>query len=102
MRYPVLLRKRTEGAYVALAPVAPDCLAEGRTRDEALVRLRTLLEDRLVDTELTTIDIPGPDSSDGDDENAWLATAGVFADDPLLEPLLQDIYAARDAERPPR
>jgi hypothetical protein len=32
--------------------------------------------------------------------NPWLDTAGIFADDPTLEEMLQEIYAARDAERP--
>jgi len=32
--------------------------------------------------------------------NPWLATAGSFADDPALEPMLSEIYAARAAERP--
>ena len=33
------------------------------------------------------------------DDNPWLRLAGIFADDPLLLPLLDEIYAARDAER---
>jgi hypothetical protein len=36
----------------------------------------------------------------GVEQNPWLDTAGVFADDPTLEPLLRAIYAERDAERP--
>lgn len=31
-------------------------------------------------------------------ENPWLKTAGMFADDPTLEPMLEEIYAAREAE----
>lgn len=31
--------------------------------------------------------------------NPWLAMAGVFADDPQLLPMLEEIYAARDASR---
>ena len=31
--------------------------------------------------------------------NPWLATAGIFAGDPMLEPMLQAILAAREAER---
>jgi len=29
--------------------------------------------------------------------NPWLSTAGVFADDPDLLPMLDEIYAAREA-----
>jgi hypothetical protein len=29
----------------------------------------------------------------------WLQTAGMFADDPLLTPMVEEIYAGREAER---
>lgn len=32
-------------------------------------------------------------------ENPWTALAGIFADDPTLMPMLDEIYAARDADR---
>jgi hypothetical protein len=32
-------------------------------------------------------------------ENPWLQLAGIFADDPTLMPMLDAIYAARDADR---
>ncbi|HEX5501993.1 MAG TPA: hypothetical protein VFW96_05190 [Thermomicrobiales bacterium] len=32
------------------------------------------------------------------ESNPWLATAGCFADDDTLEPMLREIYAARDAD----
>lgn len=38
---------------------------------------------------------PGADDSD----NPWLRTAGIFADDPTLMPMLAEIYASREAER---
>jgi hypothetical protein len=31
--------------------------------------------------------------------NPWLATAGMFADDPRLLPMLEEIYAEREADR---
>jgi hypothetical protein len=33
--------------------------------------------------------------------NPWLETAGMFADDPTLEEMLHEIYAARDRDRDP-
>ena len=108
MQYMVLLRQHPLGKYVAVAPAVPDCKGEGKTRDEALRRLKTALEDWLIETEITTIEVVMPAPGDGqgwhpepvEGLNPWLMTAGVFADDPMLEPMLREIYIARDAERP--
>jgi len=100
MRYTVLLRRRPIGTYVAVAPAVPDCKGEGDTRDEALSRLKAAVEDWLVETEITTIEVAMPETGDGRRLNPWLMTAGLFADDPALEPMLHEIYAAREAERP--
>ncbi len=32
-------------------------------------------------------------------DNPWLRLSGIFADDPLLLPMLDAIYAARDVQR---
>jgi hypothetical protein len=54
----------------------------------------------LTETEITTIELAAPEPGDGRTLNPWLMTAGIFADDPALEPMLREIYAAREAERP--
>jgi predicted RNase H-like HicB family nuclease len=100
MQYMVLLRQHPLGKYVAVAPAVPGCKGEGKTRDEALRRLKTALEDWLIETEITTIEVAMPAPGDGQGLNPWLMTAGIFADDPMLEPMLREIYIARDAERP--
>lgn len=100
MRYTVLIRRRSAGTYVALAPGVPGCKGEGKTRDEALSRLKASLENWLAETEVTTIEVAMPKPGNGRRLNPWLLTAGIFVDDPALEPMLQEIYAAREAERP--
>lgn len=99
MRYTVLVRQRPRGIYVATAPAVPDCKGQGATRDEALNRLKAALENWLVETEVTSIDVSLPKSKEQHEQNPWLATAGIFADDPTLEPMLQEIYAARTVEK---
>ena len=92
--------RQSVGTYRATAPAAPGCRATGRTRDEALNRIKAMLESWLAQTEITTIEVAAPAAAAGREANPWLATAGSFADDPALEPMLDDIYAARAAERP--
>ncbi len=100
MQYMVWLRKYPGGLYEAVAPVVPGLKGEGKTRGEALGRLKTVLEDWLVEAEVTTIEVEIPEKGDNRKLNPWLTTAGIFKDDPLLEPMMHEIYAAREAESP--
>ena len=99
MRYTVLLREQPAGKYIAIAPAIPDCRGEGRTRNEALERLRLTLEDWLSRIEVTSVEVSTPLAHPEVQGNPWLATAGSFADDATLARMLHDIYAERSAER---
>ncbi|MDM8549809.1 hypothetical protein QUF72_07020 [Desulfobacterales bacterium HSG2] len=68
-------------------------MGKGNTRDEALERLRNTLRDRPDRTQITFVDVDFP-KSEGNRQNPWLATAGMFADDPV--PMLREIYSLRD------
>lgn len=98
MRYTVLLREHTAGRYIAMAPAVPGCRVEGRTRHEALERLRLTLEEWLKGTEVTSVEVSVSQGGQGAQRNPWLDTAGVFADDETLEPMLHTIYAERAIE----
>jgi len=100
VQYTVFLRQQRVGTYLATVPATPECQATGRTRDEALSRIKAILESWLAQTEITTIEVAAPEPTARREANPWLATAGSFADDPALEPMLREIYAARAAERP--
>ncbi len=71
MRYVVLLREQPSGTYVAVAPAVPNCQAEGKTRDEALQRLRAACQEWLADAEITSIDVEVPGAEDGSGRNPW-------------------------------
>ena len=95
MRYAILLHQAADGSYQATVPALPHLSRTGATRDETLQAIRQALVATLTTTELLYVDIPnGADPQ----LNPWLTTAGLFADDPTLEPLLQTIYADRDAD----
>jgi len=95
MLYAVLLEQRMDGRYQASVPLVPGLVKVGTTRDGTLQQVRQSLMAALTTTELVYLDLPAPAPTP---PNPWLATAGIFADDPTLEPMLQDIYAARNAE----
>jgi predicted RNase H-like HicB family nuclease len=95
MRYAVLLQRRPDGKFQAVVPLLPDITRVGETRDEALEAVQLAIVDALETTELVYLDVPSAQLTTG---NPWLDTAGIFADDPELEPMLHDIYAARESE----
>ena len=101
MQYTVMIHRQPPNHFIAQAPALPNCRGEGQTRAEALQRLKNAIEEWLLETEITTLEIQTPTpTAPNEQTNPWLATAGIFADDPMLEPILQEILAAREAERP--
>ena len=95
MQYAILLQQRSDGKYQASVPIIPGLTRVGETRDETLQAVQQAIVAALKTSELVYIDIPNQVTPP---TNPWIATAGMFSDDPTLESMLQDIYAARDAE----
>ncbi len=93
MRYAILLQQRPDGKYQATVPVIPGLTRVGETRDETLEAVQQAITTTLTTAELVYLDVPDQRSAT---TNPWLETAGLFADDPTLETMLQDIYATRD------
>ncbi len=100
----VLIRKYEANGYVATVPTLPGFRGKGETRDAALQDLKSIIEESMAgvsEFEVTTIDIDISKLEQASlEKNPWLETAGMFADDPDLMPMLEQIYAARAAERP--
>jgi hypothetical protein len=83
MQIPVLVEPVGNNAFRARSGEPVPMTAEGATRDEALQKLRQLVESRLsAGAELTSLEV-------GPTEHPLLKFAGIFADDPLHEEWLQ-------------
>jgi predicted RNase H-like HicB family nuclease len=95
MQYAILLQRRSDGKYEAYVPLVPGLSRTGDTKKETLAKIREAIATTMSQIELVYLDVP---SSAVKPENPWLATAGLFADDEILEPMLQEIYAARAVE----
>jgi hypothetical protein len=72
-------------------------MGEGYSRTEALERARAAIRQALPKTEITTVSVEYPAAQEAPPDPG-LEKAGLFADDPSLDALLEEIYAARDAE----
>ena len=88
MQYTILLQQRADGKYQASVPIIPGLTCVGETRDETIQALRQAIVAELKTAELLYIDIP---TQATETANPWLTTAGMFSDDPTLEPMLQAI-----------
>ncbi len=92
MRYTVHL-KQCGRQYDAVVPLLPACTARGQTREEVFVNLKTAIEETLSNMEITTVEVNLPDPRD--ETNPWLATAGMFQNDPLFDDMLAEVKADR-------
>ncbi len=96
MRYPVQIEQQN-GHYHASVLAVPTLTQTATTRAEVLRLIQAALLDYVKHTEIVYVEIPTPDAPPAGTDH-WLATAGSFADDPMLLPMLDEIYAARDHE----
>jgi predicted RNase H-like HicB family nuclease len=94
VRYTVFL-KQCNGQYSAVAPLLPTCSAQGRSREEALQKVKAAIEETLAEMEITTVEVEVP--AHPATLNPWLATAGMFKDDPLFDEMLAEVAAYRQA-----
>jgi predicted RNase H-like HicB family nuclease len=95
MKYTLLLEQRDDGQYEASVPALPGVMEVGTTREATIQAIGEAIRTKLRNVELIDLEIPEPADQE---RNPWLATAGMFANDPDLEDLLREIYAARDAD----
>jgi predicted RNase H-like HicB family nuclease len=89
MQIAVLVEPVPGNGYRAKGSEPFDFTAEGATRDEALQKLRELIEGRVsAGAEIVTLDVPVV-------EHPWKPFAGMFRDDPLVEEWKQTMAELR-------
>jgi predicted RNase H-like HicB family nuclease len=86
MQLTVLVERLNEQTYRAETAQPVPLATEGRTREEAVERLRELVHQRLAAGEMIQLDVPevaGP--------HPWLPFAGIWKDHPDIDALLDNI-----------
>ena len=96
MRYPVQIEQQN-GHYRASVLTVPTLTKTADSRAEVLRLIQEALLEHVKRTEIVYVDIPTANATSPAVDH-WLATAGIFADDPTLLPMLDEIYAERDRE----
>lgn len=97
MRIPVLVERVKGNGYRAHGAEPFALSAKGATRDEALAKLRTKIESRLMKgTELVGLEI-------GPELHPWMEFAGMFRDDPWIDEWEQSMSEYRlEVENDPK
>jgi predicted RNase H-like HicB family nuclease len=96
MRYAIQIEQQN-GRYHASVLTVPTLTKSASSRSEVLRLIEEALLEHVKRTEIVYVDIPTVDARSTAVDH-WLATAGIFADDPTLLPMLDEIYAERDHE----
>lgn len=60
MQYQVLISPHPDKAFIAMVLGWPDCVADGKTKEEAIANAQTLLTQRLAQSEIVTIEVGIP------------------------------------------
>ena len=80
LTYDVLIEPQENGGFSPIVIGLPECKAEGTTKEEALTKLRQLLQARLEKAEIVSLEIEPPRK-----EYPWMKFAGMFEDDPQFD-----------------
>ena len=96
LSYSVLVENEQDGRFSAVVLGLSDCKSSGKTENEALENLQQLLQKRLKNSKIVTLEIDCPQT-----DNPWMKVAGMYKDNPLFDEVLAEIEAERrqiDAE----
>lgn len=86
-----MVEQLRENDFRATALVPTEVVAEASTRDEAVVKIRTMLSERLARAEVIQVSVPV-----GGETNPWLAIAGTWRDHPDIDEFEANIQAYRN------
>ena len=90
MQVTVFVERLDEQTYRAETIQPITLVTEGRTRDEAIERLRVLAQQRLTEGEMVCLEIPEVAAP-----HPWVPLAGIWKDHPDLDAVLEHIAEAR-------
>ena len=100
MQYSVIIEQNNDH-YRATIPALMNLTAEGKTRDEAFLKVWREAEAFLAKVEIATVEVVTPPQMiRPDSPQAWLSTAGKFkGDEEAMLQHIEEIYAERRRQR---
>lgn len=96
MQYQVFVQNPTERTFMASVVGLPNLTANGITEQEAIERLKSILDAQFKHGKLVTIDIDVPSDRFPEPSDPWIANMGIFQDDPTFDDFLVEVNAYRN------
>jgi predicted RNase H-like HicB family nuclease len=104
MQYQVFVQNPTDRTFLASVVGLPNLTANGITEQEAIDRLKSILDAQFKHGKLVTIDIDVPSERSRilaevivEPSDPWIANIGIFQDDPTFDDFLAEVNAYRNA-----
>ncbi len=99
MTYYVTVENGAANRYTATVIGWPNCVAEGKTREEAIDRVKQRFRERLKQVEIIPIEVGSPhlDPTIANTEHPWAKFASMYQTNPLFDEVLDSIQAYRHA-----
>lgn len=91
VNYQVGIKRLKNGKYQTFVLNYPNLKASANSKDEALQKLSSRLQDFLKDTEIVNLEI-----EISQPEHPWMKFSGMFKDDPQFDEFLQAIQDYRN------
>ncbi len=97
MTYYIAVENGTANHYKAAVIGWPNCVAEGKTKKEAIDQVTLAFTERLNQVEIVPIEVasPGMEIASSNGEHPWAKFAGMYSDNPLFDEVLDSIQAYR-------
>lgn len=90
LTYGVLIEQEQDGQFSAVVPGLSDYKSLGVTEDEAVSKLQQILQERLKNSKIVTLEVESTSN-----EDPWDNIFGMYKDNPLFDEVLAEIEAER-------
>jgi predicted RNase H-like HicB family nuclease len=97
MQYQVFVQNPTDRTFMASVVGLPNLTANGITEQEAIDRLKGILDAQFKHGKLVTIDIDVPSDRLPEKSDPWIANMGIFQDDPTFDDFLAEVNTYRNS-----
>jgi predicted RNase H-like HicB family nuclease len=97
MQYQVFVQNPTDRTFMASVVGLPNLTANGITEQEAIDRLKSILDAQFKNGKLVTIDIDVLSDRSPETSDPWIANMGIFQDDPTFDDFLAEVNTYRNA-----
>jgi predicted RNase H-like HicB family nuclease len=96
MQYQVFVQNPADRTFMASIVGLPNATANGVTEQEAIDKLKAILDAQFKNGKMVTINIDLPSEESSAKGDPWVDNIGIFQDDPTFDEFLLEVNAYRN------